>query len=132
MVVHRCFTFVSRPSHLSPLPVHAHGSGQTRRPRDFHGSNGKLLLHRMAEPQETAFFFLAPAGWQVEASVFCVNPLENNGSPNSLMAKTNLELKSDAIGACLIHFLPIWIAGDFTGSGLAYNAAFYPIGSNYV
>jgi hypothetical protein len=85
----------------------------------------------MAEPKETAFFFLAPAGWQAEASVFRVNPLENNGPANSLMAKTNLELKSDAIGACLIHFLPIWIAVDFTGSGLAYNAAFYPIGSNY-
>jgi hypothetical protein len=89
------------------------------------------MLRRMAEPKETAFFFLSPVGWQAEASVFRVNPLQNGGPANSLMAKTNLELKSDATGACLIHFLPIWITVDFTGSGIAYNAAFYPIGSNY-
>jgi hypothetical protein len=64
-----------------------------------------MVFHRVLEPNEHAFSFLAPSGWKVTGGITRVDPNENGGPANSLEAKLYMKLLSpDGISG--IFWLP--------------------------
>jgi hypothetical protein len=65
-----------------------------------------VAFTRMAEPREYAFTMLIPRGWIVEGGIFRVDPNQVGGTMNSIEAKCDISIKSDAAGTVMLRRLP--------------------------
>ena len=80
------------------------------------GKRPTLLMQRTWEPNEKAFTFLVPKGWNFKGGIFNVNPLTQNGPGNSIAPKCDLAVKKDEGGTVMIRFAPPWNYADLTYS----------------
>jgi hypothetical protein len=80
------------------------------------GKRPTLLMQRVWEPNEKAFTFLVPKGWNFKGGIFNVNPLTQNGPGNSIAPKCDLAVKKDDGGTVMIRFAPPWNYADLTYS----------------
>jgi len=65
-----------------------------------------VAFTRIAEPREHAFTMLVPRGWIVEGGIFRVDPNVAGGTGNSIEAKCDITVKSDAGGTVMLRRLP--------------------------
>lgn len=65
-----------------------------------------VAFTRVAEPREHAFTMLVPRGWIVEGGIFRVDPNVAGGTGNSIEAKCDIAVKSDAGGTVMLRRLP--------------------------
>ena len=89
-----------------------------------------LIFQRVAEPRENAFTLLIPKGWTVEGGIFRVDPTMQGGSGNSIAAKLDFSVKSDAAGSVMVRWLPDMLYFDARNSP-AGQMGLFPTGSNY-
>jgi hypothetical protein len=87
-----------------------------------------LVFKRVYEPREHAFSLLIPAGWLTEGGIFRVNPTAQGGPAQSIAAKLDFAVKSDAQGTVMIRWLPDVLF--FDNRNMPAAGAF-PVGSNY-
>jgi len=89
-----------------------------------------VLFRQMTEPNETAFSILVPHGWQVEGGIIRVDPMMQTQSAQSIAAKVDFAVKSDAVGSVMIRWLPEMLYCDMRASPAGMMGLFPP-GSNY-
>ena len=93
--------------------------------------NAGVLFHRTNEPNENAFTFLLPEGWEISGGITRVDPNASGGSGNAIEAKLYMKLSSpDNQGA--MGWLPDTRFFDmrrYPGRNLAESM--FPDGSNY-
>ncbi|NPU84784.1 MAG: hypothetical protein HPY65_09875 [Syntrophaceae bacterium] len=65
-----------------------------------------IAFTRVSEPREHAFTMLVPRGWIVEGGIFRVDPNRTGGTGNSIEAKCDIAVKSDAEGTVMLRRLP--------------------------
>jgi len=106
------------PQNPAPPPISPSG----RKPAMMH-------FQRVWEPNERAFTVLVPEGWQTAGGIFNVNPLQMNGSGNTIAPKTDFAVKSDERGRVMIHWIPIWNYADLTYSPTGFS--FFKPGQYY-
>jgi len=88
-----------------------------------------LSFTRRPEPNERAFTLLAPADWTLRGGIFRVDPMRAGGPLNSMEAKCDLLLASDAKGTVAFRILPdvvyghVGIGGGFFPPGRSYQGA---------
>jgi len=59
------------------------------------GENGpSAVFHRMSEPNERAFSFLLPEGWNISGGITRVDPNTSGGSGNAIEAKLYMKISS--------------------------------------
>ncbi len=87
-----------------------------------------MVLERTWEPNERAYWFLKPKGWQISGGIFNVDPLKMNGPGNTLAPKNDLTVKLDAAGTVMFRWAPVWYYADLTYAPLAGS---FPVGSYY-
>ncbi len=87
-----------------------------------------LVLHRYTEPRESAFTILLPEGWRAEGGVLRVNPLTSTGAMNTVGAKVDFSVKSDAAGTVMMHWLPNFAYKDPRW----LQGGYFPVGSSYM
>jgi hypothetical protein len=85
------------------------------------GKYPTLLMQRTWEPNEKAFTFLVPKGWNFKGGIFNVNPLTQNGPGNSIAPKCDLAVKKDEQGTVMIRFAPAWNYADLTSSPTGFS-----------
>jgi len=85
------------------------------------GKRPTLLLQRTREPNEKAFTFLVPKGWNFKGGIFNVNPLTQNGPGNSISPKCDLVVQKDDRGTAMIRFAPAWNYADLTYSPTGFS-----------
>jgi hypothetical protein len=85
------------------------------------GRRPTLLMQRTWEPNEKAFTFLVPKGWDFKGGIFNVNPLTQNGPGNSIAPKCDLAVKKDEQGTVMIRFAPAWNYADLTYSPTGFS-----------
>jgi hypothetical protein len=85
------------------------------------GKRPTLLMQRTWEPNEKAFSFLLPRGWDFKGGIFNVNPLTQNGPGNSIAPKCDLAVKKDGQGTVMIRFAPAWNYADLTYSPTGFS-----------
>ncbi len=93
------------------------------------GKRPTLLMQRTWEPNEKAFTFLLPRGWNFKGGIFNVNPLTQNGPGNSIAPKCDLTVQKDDQGMVMIRFAPSWNYADLTYSPTGFN--FFKPGQYY-
>jgi hypothetical protein len=93
------------------------------------GKRPTLLMQRTWEPNEKAFTFLLPRGWNFKGGIFNVNPLTQNGPGNSIAPKCDLVVQKDDLGTVMIRFAPSWNYADLTYSPTGFN--FFKPGQHY-
>ncbi|PKN33447.1 MAG: hypothetical protein CVU61_13405 [Deltaproteobacteria bacterium HGW-Deltaproteobacteria-19] len=89
----------------------ASGSKKSRSGIAKYATSGKnvpqtVAFTRVAEPREHAFTMLVPRGWIVEGGIFRVDPNRTGGTGNSIEAKCDIAVKSDAAGTIMLRRLP--------------------------
>ncbi len=89
-----------------------------------------IQFRRVAEPNEGAFTFLVPVGWQITGGIFRVNPTMQGGAAQSIAAKLDLSVKKDNIGTVMLRWLPDMLYFDMSRSP-AGQMGLFPPGSNY-
>jgi hypothetical protein len=84
-------------------------------------------MKRVFEPNERAFSFLLPPGWQSEGGIFNVNPVQMNGSGNSNVPKTDLSVKKDKAGTVMLRWVPTWNYADlrYSAMGSSFQGRYY-------
>lgn len=84
-------------------------------------------MKRVYEPNERAFSFLLPQGWQSEGGVFNVNPAQTNGTGNSNTPKTDLSVKMDKAGTVMLRWVPTWNYADlrYSAMGSTFQGRYY-------
>jgi hypothetical protein len=80
-----------------------------------------LLMQRTWEPNEKAFTFLVPKGWNFKGGIFNVNPLTQNGPGNSMAPKCDLVVQKDDRGTVMTRFAPAWNYADLTYSPTGFS-----------
>ena len=65
-----------------------------------------LVFHRVTEPNEQAFSLLVPMGWETLGGIFRVDPTRRGGPMQSIAAKVDFAVRSDAAGTAMIRWLP--------------------------
>jgi len=85
------------------------------------GKRPTLLMQRTWEPNEKAFTFLVPKGWNFKGGIFNVNPQTQNGPGNSMAPKCDLAVKKDDRGMVMIRFAPAWNYADLTYSPTGFS-----------
>jgi hypothetical protein len=85
------------------------------------GKRPTLLMQRTWEPNEKAFTFLVPKGWNFKGGIFNVNPLTQNGPGNSISPKCDLGVQKDDRGTVMIRFAPAWNYADLTYSPTGFS-----------
>jgi hypothetical protein len=88
----------------------------------------QMILQRIDEPVEKAFFILKPKGWLEEGGITRWDPIRMGGAANAIEAKIDFKLKSDPAGTIQIHWLPDIYFADMTGSmvaGMFQEGSFY-------
>ncbi len=91
-----------------------------------------LRFERKYEPNQRAFSFLIPVGWQIQGGMFHVDPTQAGGAGNSLDAKCDLTIKKDDGGTVAFRWLPGWNYVDMSRNPqMAMSAAMFPAGSRY-
>ena len=86
-----------------------------------------VVFRKIMEPREGAFTILIPRGWQVLGGIFRVDPNQAGGTMNSIEAKCDIAIASDARGTVMLRRLPKINYADgpmipFThGPGMNYN-----------
>ena len=104
----------------SPGPAQAAGKAASAK-EDF-----TIVLHPAAEPNERAFTFLLPRGWIVKGGIYRVNPMQAGGSANSIEAKCDIAMQSDAGATIMVRRLP---KINYADGPMATRL--FPYGSNY-
>ena len=99
---------------------------ETKKLKSGKKSSSGLSFERKNEPKEQAFSILVPKGWKVEGGIYRVNPLQTGGPLNSMEAKCDMTLKSDAKGTVSFRILP-----DIVYAHAGVGGGFFPIGSYY-
>lgn len=89
-----------------------------------------VTFTRIPEPKERAFTFLIPKGWHVEGGIVRVDPLRQGGPAQSIAAKLDLQVKKDAQGSVMEHWLPETAWFDPRHSPAAQMGMMQP-GGNY-
>lgn len=91
-----------------------------------------VSFQRKWEPKEHSYSFLVPPDWIIEGGMFHVDPMQANGSANSIDGKCDLTLKKDAEGTVFFRWLPSWRYCDMSQSSqFSMSANFFPVGSRY-
>ena len=85
------------------------------------GKRPTLLMQRTWEPNEKAFTFLVPKGWNSNGGIFNVNPQTQNGPGNSMAPKCDLIVRNDDRGTVMIRFAPAWNYADLTYSPTGFS-----------
>jgi hypothetical protein len=85
------------------------------------GKRPALLMQRTWEPNEKAFSFLVPQGWNFKGGIFNVNPQTTNGPGNSIAPKCDLVVQKDERGTVMIRFAPSWNYADLTHSPTGFG-----------
>lgn len=111
-----------------PSPTREPTSGPTAAPAAARKPL-RMMLRRTWEPNERAFTFLMPEGWQFAGGVFNVNPLQMNGPGNTLAPKCDLVVKKDERGTVMFRWAPVWYYADLTYSPT--GSSFFSPGSYY-
>lgn len=95
-------------------------------------SAAALRFERKYEPNQQAFSFLLPAGWQIQGGMFHVDPTQAGGAGNSLDAKCDMTLKKDDAATVAFRWLPSWNYVDMSRNPqMGMAAAMFPAGSRY-
>ena len=89
-----------------------------------------LIFRQMTEPNEAAFCIIVPQGWQLEGGIVRVDPMMQTQSAQSIAAKVDFSVKSDAVGTIMIRWLPEMLYCDMRFSP-AGRMGMFPPGSNY-
>ncbi len=86
-----------------------------------------MPMKRVWEPNERAFSFLLPQGWQSEGGIFNVNAAQMNGTGNSNTPKTDLSVKMDRAGTVMLRWVPTWNYADLRHSamGSTFQGRYY-------
>ncbi|MEN6319065.1 MAG: hypothetical protein ABFD82_09970 [Syntrophaceae bacterium] len=88
-----------------------------------------VAFQKVAEPREHAFTMLVPRGWIIEGGIFRVDPNRAGGTMNSIEAKCDISIKSDAAGTIMLRRLPKINYADGPmipmthGPGMNYNGS---------
>ncbi len=85
------------------------------------GKRPTLLMQRTWEPNEKAFTFFVPKGWNFKGGIFNVNPQTQNGPGNSMAPKCDLIVRNDDRGTVMIRFAPAWNFADLTSSPTGFS-----------
>jgi len=89
----------------------------------------EVSLERQWEPRERAFSLLVPAQWTIQGGILRVDPTAAGGPAQSIEAKLDMKLVSDAQGTVMLYFVPHVYFVDTAGTNLAW---LFPYGSNYM
>jgi len=89
-----------------------------------------MVFTRVEEPKEKAFSILIPKGWQTEGGIFRIDPTQQGGAAQSIAAKLDFIIKSDAGGKVMIRALPDVLFFDMSNAP-AGQMGLFPPGSNY-
>ncbi len=99
-------------------------------PAAIAGTVETVVFRRTSEPREKAFNLLVPKDWTVEGGIFRVDPTAQGGPAQSIAAKLDFTIKSDAAGTVMTRWLPDVLYFDMRGSP-AGQMGMFPPGSNY-
>ncbi len=90
-----------------------------------------VVFHRSNEPNEQAFTFLLPEGWQISGGITRVDPNASGGSGNAIEAKLYMKISSpdNKAGMGWLPDTRFFDMRRFPGRNLA--APLFPDGSNY-
>lgn len=89
-----------------------------------------LTLERVVEASERAFTLLVPRGWRTAGGIVRVDPIARGGPAQSVAAKVDFAVMSDARGTVMIRWLPDVLFFDMRQSP-AGAMGLFPPGSNY-
>jgi len=90
-----------------------------------------VVFTRQNEPNENAFTFLVPVGWNITGGITRVNPSSSGGSGNSIEAKLYMKV-SESNKKAEMGWLPDTRFFDMhRNPGQNIAAALFPDGSNY-
>lgn len=92
--------------------------------------NPSVLFHRSSEPNEKAFTFLLPRGWNISGGITRVDPNTSGGSGNAIEAKLYMKLSSPDQKAGM-GWLPDTRFFDMRRNPGNPAAPMFPDGSNY-
>lgn len=65
-----------------------------------------VVFRRIMEPREGAFTIMIPRGWQVKGGIFRMDPQQAGGTMNSIEAKCDIMIASDARETVMLRRLP--------------------------
>lgn len=90
-----------------------------------------IVFHRMSEPNENAFSFLVPAGWNITGGITRVDPNTAGAPANSIEAKLYLKVSSpdEKAGICWLPDTRFFDMQRCPTRNLIGNM--FPTGSNY-
>jgi len=89
-----------------------------------------VVFQRVAEPREQAFTLLVPKGWDIRGGIMRVDPTMQGGPAQSIAAKVDFAVQSDADGTVMIYWPPDMLYFDARHSP-AGQMGLFPPGSNY-
>ncbi len=89
-----------------------------------------VVFERVTEPNEQAFSLLVPKGWEVRGGIVRVDPTRQGGAAQSIAAKVDFAVQSDADGTVMIYWPPDMLYFDARHSPAGQMGLFQP-GSNY-
>ena len=67
---------------------------------------------RVPEPNQNAFTVLVPRCWKIRGGIFDVNPLQADGTGNSMSPKCDFAVMSDDQGTMMMRWIPSWNFAD--------------------
>jgi hypothetical protein len=72
----------------------------------------QVRFDRVPEPNQNAFTVLVPRGWKIRGGIFDVNPLQVDGTGNSMSPKCDFAVMSDDQGTMMMRWIPSWNFAD--------------------